>query len=124
MAPLRFWLGDRDIDVGIFKLFVTTTPIDLDSIKQSNPFIAATTRASATDEEVDAILEQKQLWDSLTMTLVQRRDPMLVSPVVGTKNPTEAPEDAFSRLSVAEQNTIVSSISAQAYAILTISAVS
>lgn len=113
VVPLKFRLGrDQEIDVGIFKLILTTAPIDLDTVKERSPFPQTRTldvqpRALATVAQVNAILKLEQLWDSLTMTLVQRRDPTLVRPVSGPRTPVENSENALSSLSISQQNTVL-----------------
>lgn len=105
VEPLRFQLKeDQDIDVGIFKLFLTTTPLDLDSIKQGSPFDGG--RALLTESEVDDLIEKEPLWDVMTMTLVQRGDP----PTTENGNQTldVVPGNMFSSLNMAQQTTMVS----------------
>ena len=68
VAPLAFRMGkDQDGEVGYFKLFLSTKPLDLSSIPQGSPFTNSR-RAMKTYER-----KSSELWDDILIPLVLRR---------------------------------------------------
>lgn len=74
VRPLKHMLREGDdIDVGIYKIFLTTSPSDFSSLKLDSPLNL--TRALAADTEVRDSLGNLPMWDTIPITVVQRRHP-------------------------------------------------
>ncbi|CAE6421415.1 unnamed protein product, partial [Rhizoctonia solani] len=71
IKPFQFSLGpDEPVDVGVFKLFLSTAPIDLSSVAQEIPF-RIETRRLIKENEAKHQFETLQvgIWDAITMEL-------------------------------------------------------
>ena len=74
--PFRFRFSDpkQNIDVGFFKLFLSTSSLDLSEINQ--PSLVANELSGRHElRDMDRLCEAayKHVWDTLTITIVQRR---------------------------------------------------
>ncbi|GAB1527422.1 hypothetical protein RhiTH_011327 [Rhizoctonia solani] len=71
--PLMFGVSEgQDIDIDFFKLFVTTSPTDLQSFQQVSPFEGRTT---GPDSKIMQRFGKSAQWDTFTMVIKQRRYP-------------------------------------------------
>lgn len=75
VPPWRFELREgEDVDVGFFKLFVTTAPVDLSSIVQDSPLapdnLVNRSRGQAQPVEVG----DTEMWGTRMATILQRRE--------------------------------------------------
>jgi hypothetical protein len=78
LNPWSFYIRPNESkDVGFFKLFLTTTPTNLDCIVQDSAFASqTTTRGESQGEQegpVDESEFEKVVWDEMVMTVVQLR---------------------------------------------------
>jgi hypothetical protein len=72
-SPWQFLLRDRDDrDVGFFKLFLTTSPVDFSSVAQDSPFEESTSRGRGGGPAA-ADLPSTERWGSKLSTIVQLR---------------------------------------------------
>ncbi|QRV77162.1 ICE-like protease (caspase) p20 domain protein [Ceratobasidium sp. AG-Ba] len=69
-TPFAYYLEDtQTVDVGIIKLFVTTSPVNLGSIQQASPFEGLNERGFVVRSRLPIV----ELWDTRSLTLVQHR---------------------------------------------------
>ncbi|QRV91979.1 ICE-like protease (caspase) p20 domain protein [Ceratobasidium sp. AG-Ba] len=69
-TPFAYYLEDtQTVDVGIIKLFVATSPINLGSIQQTSPFEGSNQRGFVVRSRLPSV----ELWDTRSLTLVQHR---------------------------------------------------
>ncbi|VDB92294.1 unnamed protein product [Peniophora sp. CBMAI 1063] len=59
---------DQDVDVGLFKIFMSTEPLDLSDVAQNSPFEGKNTRGIHLKEQ-----EYERTWDVITIDVVQLR---------------------------------------------------
>ncbi|CCO37708.1 Metacaspase-7 Short=AtMC7 [Rhizoctonia solani AG-1 IB] len=72
--PFIFAVNEgRNMDVNYLKLFVSTRPIDFEPIVQESPFEG---RSAVLDKDTSDVFGNGLLWDTFTMTVVQRRHPL------------------------------------------------
>ena len=75
-VPYTFYLRpDQTKDIGFLKLYLSNQPIDLSYIPQMSPFSAD--RDIKPDNE-----DTSQVWDTITITLVQHRPEALSEPEI------------------------------------------
>lgn len=68
--PFQYELAEgQKIDVGIIKLFLTTSPAEFESLVQESPFGGGRGR----DEADLEMMKPLEMWDTITMVLVQRK---------------------------------------------------
>ena len=73
VSPWQFLLRDTDDkDVGFFKMFLTTSPVDFSSIAQASPFEEHTSR---TRKPSAVKLPDAERWGSKLSTIIQLRHP-------------------------------------------------
>ncbi|CAE7144119.1 unnamed protein product [Rhizoctonia solani] len=60
-------------DITILKLFVSSAPVNFQSLKQSSPFEGG--RSLISSNKVQDPINKKDLWDAFTITLIQKQDP-------------------------------------------------
>ncbi|KAF8519186.1 caspase domain-containing protein [Gautieria morchelliformis] len=91
-VPFAFHLPNgQAIDVGFLKLFLTTSPMDFDSMTQSSPFDtarAALPRADTIQKLKQAAAESAEQWGTVVTAIIQRSDPR--SPEAHPQIPSEA----------------------------------
>ncbi|QRV91999.1 ICE-like protease (caspase) p20 domain protein [Ceratobasidium sp. AG-Ba] len=69
-TPFAYYLEDaQTVDVGIIKLFVTTSPVNLGSIQQTSPFEGSNQRGFVVRPKLPSL----ESWDTQSLTLVQHR---------------------------------------------------
>ncbi|CAE6445136.1 unnamed protein product [Rhizoctonia solani] len=89
-VPFIFSVSEgQNIDLSLFKLFVSTHPTDFQSLEQESPFEG---RGTVSDSKVKQLFGQKPLWDAFTIVIAQRRYPKGEEPT-----PTQPPEDTTAK---------------------------
>lgn len=81
---IRYKLQDKqDLDIGIHKIFLTTHRTDFSSLAQKTPF-GPMLRSMASDDRILDILQNQPLWDTISLTVIQRRYPAVAEVEVST----------------------------------------
>ncbi|CAE6441338.1 unnamed protein product [Rhizoctonia solani] len=77
-TPLTFVVDeDKELEVGILKLYLTNQPSDFSSIEHESPFLGAgNTRVALSSTEVARMMGIRGTWYTTVMSLVQRRAPI------------------------------------------------
>ncbi|CAE6476657.1 unnamed protein product [Rhizoctonia solani] len=72
-SPFMFLVDPpMECDITIFKLFVSNTPAEFQSLEQQGPFGSG--RVHISSNEIQDPVDEGYLWDAFTFTLIQRQD--------------------------------------------------
>ncbi|KDN42637.1 hypothetical protein RSAG8_06594, partial [Rhizoctonia solani AG-8 WAC10335] len=77
-TPFQYVVDEEQgVDVGIIKLFVTTSPTEFDSLAQESPFDGG--RGVVEEKTVEKLLRPRDEWDTISMALLKWRGNWLVA---------------------------------------------